>query len=232
MNRFMVKGLAGVAALLGAAAWASADTFTFSRIENNAGQNVAAQLFADVIDAGPSGGYNRVDFIFRNEGPTGSVISEIYFDDGTLLGISEIIGSPSSVDFSRGAVPENLPGGQNVSPTPFVSSVTFSASADNPAPHNGVGPGGRVTIRFNLLTGKTFADTLLAIAQGVDVGGVEGLRMGLHVTGIGQSDSSDSFVNTQVVPLPMAAWMGLTLMGCVGGVGYFRKRRNLGEMSA
>lgn len=202
--------------------WASAAaTYSFGNITSNNAVNKAigeAQLFVDVLQ-GPNA--SQVDFKFYNNGPAASVISEIYFDDGTLLGIAQVLNGPGVSFTSGGANPPNLPGGANLSPA-FQVTAGFLAESGPPAPQNGVGPNEHVTIRFNLLGGQTYADALNAIVLS---GAPGGLRIGVHVIGF-DNGGSESFVNTTtVMPLPAAAWMGMALLGSVGGVGFFRKRR-------
>ena len=85
-------------------------TLTFDHIFNPAedgpdqvanGATGEAQFFVDVVDIGVS---NQVLFVARNEGPAAGFIDGIYFDDGTLLGISEVQNG-AGVTFSEGASP-------------------------------------------------------------------------------------------------------------------------------
>lgn len=198
---------------------AAALTIGFYKITNNGNTNVAAQLTADVTDAG--GG--QVNFTFYNIGPIASSITDIYFDDGTLLDIATVINGPG-VSFSEGAAPPNLPGGQSISPN-FNTTQGFLADSDMPIAVNGVNatltpPGEYVTIRFNLLPGQTYADTLAAIALG---GADGGLRIGLHVQAIGSTGGSDSYVNTTSVP---DGGLTISLLGmALAGLGLAARRR-------
>ncbi|MBX9793296.1 MAG: hypothetical protein K2Y02_03245 [Burkholderiaceae bacterium] len=71
----------------------------------------AAQFFVEVYDpSSASIAANQVLFKFRNVGPAASSITDVYFDDGTLLGIANVL-NHGGVDFSQGASPANLPGG-------------------------------------------------------------------------------------------------------------------------
>jgi hypothetical protein len=182
---------------------AQAYLYDFYKITNNGNVNVANQLSVDVLDFGTG----KVEFTFSNSGPIASSISEIYFDDGTLLGIAQIIYG-SGVSFVTPTKPTDLPGGNLASP-PFVATQTFLAGAENPSSTNGVNPGEFVTIVFTLINGKNYSDTLSAISSGE-------LRFGLHVQAIdpANTNGSDSFVNT--VPIPAAAWLlGSGLVGLV-----------------
>ena len=92
-----------------------------------------------------------------------------------------------------GASPPNLPGGNVVG---FVVTSGFLADSDPAVQPNGVNPSEYLQIAFDLIPGKTFADTLNALAQGAGTGG---LRVGIHVQAIG-TGGSESFVN--IVPEP------------------------------
>lgn len=197
--------------------------YGFSNITNNnpSNVNVANQLFVDVTDAGS----NKVNFKFTNVGSIASSITDIYFDDGELLSIASITDSGSGVAFSQGASPGNLPSGNNVN---FNTTAGFSADSDSPVQPNGVNPGEFVNVLFNLQSGKTYSNVIAALntslaSPGVDVNG--GLRIGLHVQGIGSASKSDSFVNggSQGQPVPEP----LTLLGSGVALGYgtFLKRK-------
>jgi hypothetical protein len=218
------NGVIALVALAGLAAAAEAGPiYGFSRITANASTDVASQLTVEVNDAGTSMGYQLVDFIFRNEGPSASSITGVYFADGTLLGIVQIVDSGSGVSFSQGASPANLPGGNAIG---FVTTAGFAADSDPPVQPNGVNPGEWLRIRFALQAGKDYQDTLDALQLGLDQGGVTGaLRIGLHVQGIvgGQSDSFVNGTPISVVPLPTAGAMALAGLGIVAR----RRRRPL-----
>ncbi len=177
---------------------------------NNDAGDVAigmAQLFVEVIDSSPG----FVDFKFTNVGPLASSIADIYFDDGSLLGISTIINGPGT-SFSQGASPGNLPGGNNCDPA-FVTTAGFSADSDPPVQPNGVNPGEMVTIRFSLVGGQTFADVIDEISGGT-------LRIGIHVQGF-SSGGSEGFV---FCPDPVPAPAAFGMLGILG-VAALRRRR-------
>jgi PEP-CTERM motif len=195
----------GLAASLSAAAMlaagsASAVTFHFGQITHNT-QDIASQLSVDV-EENLSGG---VQFTFRNAVGVASSITEIYFDDGTLFGgiagISDSDGNLLGVSFLQGANPPDLPGGKSIDP-PFAVTQTFLASSTNPQVSRGVNASNEwVAITFDLLDGKTFADTIAALRAGDNLGRGDSsdgtLRIGLHITGI--NGTSDSYVT---VPEP------------------------------
>src|SRR5262249_27317131 len=161
----------------------------FNCITNNAVASAASapQYHVEVTDAG--GGL--VNFRFTNDlsiqNP--SSITQIYFDDGTLLGIAHIF-ETAGVDYSQGGSPQNLPGGNGVN---FHTSQDFLITPNPPTFFNGVDQTSEsVTVQFSLINGKTFNDTInainLALANpGVDMDG--GLRIGIHVQGFQNGQS-------------------------------------------
>ncbi len=180
---------------------AHAVTLGFDSISNNLAANAAigeAQLFVDVTDPGN----DQVLFTFSNIGLSNSSITDIYFDDGSLLGIASIDNSDPGVSFMQPASPGNLPSANNASP-PFVTSAGFSADSDPPAQPNGVNPGESLGITFDLVGGGTFAGVMSELTDGT-------LRVGIHVQGfdLGGTEEfpggSESFVGTSI-PEPHAA---------------------------
>lgn len=226
-----ISGLVAVLSvfLLGTPAWATTVTLSFDNISAN---NVAdantgeAQLFVDVTDMATTvngqtitPGSDQVLFVFHNTGPNASSITDVYFDDGSLLSIATIIDDPANVtnpvDFlNMGVSPPNLPAANQASP-PFVTTAGFSADSQPPAQPNGVNPGEELGILFNLQSGQTFDDVLAQLQTGQ-------LRIGIHVQGF-TGGGSESFVNNPpgVIPEPSSlAIAGLGLLGLV-----YRSRR-------
>jgi hypothetical protein len=197
-----VAGVATLFAFWGLAA--QAVTLSFFCITNNNAGNCGigeAQLTVDVTDLGSG----SVNFRFNNSGPAVSSITEVYFDDGTLLGLSSVLHSAGDPWTGGSASPPNLPGGNLIDP-PFVATAGFLAESDPPPPHNGVRPGEWLDVIFAL--NGTYSDVIDELTDGR-------LRIGMHVIAF-SSGGSESFVNNPV-PVPAAVWLlGSGLLGLVG----------------
>lgn len=185
------------------ASWAT--TLSFSNIENNSSVNLSGQLSADVT----TDGSNAFLKIFNDvDSGTYASITGIYFDyDAALTAVSFSSDSGAGVNFSDGAVPANLPGGND----PSVNfSADYSADADNflvPQKENGVDATGEfITFMATLSATYNYDNFLASLADGT-------FRVGLHISGIDDGfDNSDSYVSA--VPVPAAAWLfGTALFG-------------------
>ena len=194
------------------------ETYGFKAITHNYAPNAAAgeaQLFVQVSDLGFNGSNNQALFTFINAGPVSSSITDIYFDDGHLLGIASLIDADNTgdpgVDFGVGANPQNLPGG-NI----YGFGATAAFDADNPGPAKGVNPGETLGIIFDLKDNMAYADVIDSLID-------QSLRIGVHVHSF-NGGGSESFMNIPPVPAP-----GALLLGSIGTafLGFLRKRRNL-----
>lgn len=89
---------------------------------------------------------------------------------------------------------------------------------------DGVQAGQWLKLTFKLVAGKDFDDVVDSLTSGLTMPFNQGtdLVVGIHVQSLGdEGEESNSFVNTALIPLPPAAWMGLA--GLLG-VGVFRRR--------
>lgn len=162
-------------------------TTDFQAITSNNPGDVAigeAQLSMDVTPL-PN---NQVAFTFYNTGPDSCVITQIYFEQGSLADIVSIDQSPG-VSFHEGGTPRSLPAGNSLSPR---FSTAFMVSADKPSPHNGVANSqppeqSWVSVVFTLAPGKTFDEVKTELSIG-------SLRVGLHIQCF-DSGGSESFIN-------------------------------------
>lgn len=197
---------------LGQAAYAlSTTTYSFVNVSNNNINNAAAgesQLRVDVIDIGSG----RVAFKFYHVGSKQMSITDVYFDDGSLLGMASLSWN-GNVDFSMGASPGDLPAGEDAYPrfdTTVEINQYFSADSNPATQPNGVNPGEDLTVTFNLLNGRTYAETLAFLddpkwasvgsdGKAVDYSPSQDLRIGIHVQGFANG-GSESFVNNGRVP--------------------------------
>lgn len=203
------SGLAACAAIVVLAGSASAGVvFGFGQVTANNVADVNAALTQISVEVDPVG-LSQVSFTFRNSGPLAMSITDVYFDDGTLLGISTLT-NMAGVAFSSPATPGNLPGGNTMSPA-FATTAGFSADSLPPVQPSGVNPGEQLVVTFNLIGGFTFADTITAMNTPGDH-----LRVGVHVQGF-TSGGSESIAT----PTPGA----LALLGLAGASGARRRRR-------
>lgn len=194
------------AAILAAAAQISAAAmYSFTDITHNSDTDAVIGQTQFFLEVSPGTIPTKVRFEFTNTGPAASSICDVYFDDGSLLGLAEIINS-TGVSFGAPAAPANLPGGASIFP-PFVTTAGFSADSNPPVEHNGVNPGETLSILFDLQAGRTYADVLSELALG-------DLRVGLHAQGFA-GGGSESFIND---PDPISAPVPGSFLLCSLGI--------------
>jgi len=184
-----------------------ANLYTFERISGYS--PIGSQLSVEVTDAGS----DQVLFTFRNSlpGTSGYSLTDVYFDDGALLGIAEITHS-SGVAFSQGASPGHLPDGDLLTP-PFEVTKDFLADADPSPMNNGVNTTAEwLGIVFTLQTDKTFADVITGISHGLTNPLLydDDIRIGIRVQG---GTYGGSFV---AVPIPAAVLLGFLGLAAAG----------------
>jgi len=213
MWRKMLVVLVGMVCLLIAgqvqASLINYGTYGFENITHNDTGNATIgenQLFVEILAESILA--NQVVFKFNNIGSEDSSITDVYFDDGTLLGIASIDNSNQGVSFSQNASPGDLPGGNEINP-PFAAIVGFTADSDSPIQLMGVNPGETVSIIFDLQNGGTTQDV-------VDELNNNELRLGLHVQSFA-TGGSESFVHN---PEPATL-----MMLSMGALGIFSRRR-------
>lgn len=214
MNPYVYSARSVIAALLLGLSFAVAQTPAAAAISlsfydithGNAGAEAdgEANLAVEVLDLGG----NQVRFKFTNN--SSSSLTDVYFDDGTLLGIASISYS-SGVNFSQGAAPPNLPGSNLATPT-FQVTQGFSADSNNPVSQNGVSQNEWLAIDFSLLSGKTFNDTIAALML-PNGGGTGDLRIGVRVQDFASGGSGESFINNAISPIPEPGHFGMLFAG-------------------
>ncbi len=217
MKKVLLIGVCAAGLAASPFVMANTITYTFDNITHNNANDAALgedQLRVDLSEYADG----QVAFKFYHDGTVPMSITDVYFDDGTLLGIAQIING-AGVAFSLGASPGELPGANNITPN-FETTAFFLADSDSPTQRNGVNPGEELTIVFNLLDDMTSADTFLAM--GGD------LRVGIHVQGF-ESGGSESFVAPGTSGSPSAPDGGATavMLGLgVLGLGLTFKRKS------
>ena len=183
---------------------ARADIYPFEIFTDNGNhEDYDLDLYVEVTDGGLVDAVSLVDFTFYNDSELYSSIARIYFDDGVLEEIVEIINGPDT-EFSQLAVPSNIPAASWLDPA-FETTDGFSLISDPARPHNGVDYIGEwVTVTFSIAGGSTFEDVINQLNDST-------LRVGIHIIGLGPEDGSESAVT---VPEPATVFiLGLGMLG-------------------
>jgi hypothetical protein len=153
-------------------------------------------LYVDVWD-----GTGVANFTFYNGSSLQSSMARIFFDDGSLLGVDEVINSDDYTFFKKVPAPQPLPGWDILVP-PFEADREYSIGTPNPPPWKGVNDGDIanewVTIRFNLINGGTLDDVINELYSDV-------LRIGVYII-----DLPEGYTESAVTPEPATvALLGL-----------------------
>src|SRR5687768_13285190 len=185
MWRKMGRLVACATVVLAMSARASAGPiYGFHKTSNNGGVEVAQWLTVEVSDGGTVDSTHYADFTFRYNmlaapfAGAGSFIDGVYFDDGTLLRIAQIVNG-FGVIYDYPARPRDLPDAPG-----FDTTANFSADIASGGAASGVNPGEWVRIHFELLPGVTYAQTLAAIPNN--------LQFGVKMQGLNPNGNSES----------------------------------------
>ena len=195
-------------------AYATPVRLGFTCVSNNNAVSAAiaeAQVFVDVYTSA-----NQAHFKFWNIGANTCSLTDVYFDDGTLLGIASIIdadegGGHAGVDFERGAKPTELPNG----PPDFETTAGFSADSDPPVPTWGVEASNPANEWLEIIFDINPKSTPDAVFGELETGE---LRIGIHVQSIGPY--SESLVN--IIPEP--ATIAILALGSIALLSTKRRR--------
>jgi len=178
-------------------------------------------------------------FTFSNAvGTQGSIITDIYFQDGAWLAAPpQVVSFNGTVSWSPGANPNDLPGPPGI----FRGDQHLSSSADPPPALDGINNGEQLALFFKYMPGMAFANveaalnTYSGVASTSDTDTVHGMAIGLKVQGINGASASYIFagasgvnINPSVDGVPLPATLGNTtlLLGLFGGAYViYRKRK-------
>ena len=230
-NTIKSLGLAAIT-IFAVSANAAPITVNFERITNNNVEDVASQLQTNIYGQGDAFstygltiGVDQALFTWTNTAVINSNITEVFIDDGTIVGQSAVYDSLALTgvgytEFNGDTVdgtttnPGNLPGGSSISPA-FVATSAYSADVANGNPIKGINSADdTLGIVYDMLLGIDMASVQTALNDGT-------LRIGMHVRSIGTAGGSDSFVNVTTVPEPSS--LALLALGIIG-VGFGRRR--------
>jgi len=186
-----------------------ADMYSFDVFTANGayGDNPGFNVWVDVRDGGTA---TTAIFEFHNDSAFSCSITQIYFDDGALLGIGSLENGPGT-DFGTGEVtpgPDNLPGWDLLNPD-FEATQEFSIGPFPEMIANGINPGEMVRVTFQLKSDLTMQNVLNDIDSGA-------LRVGVHIQSF-----PDGFSESAIM-IPEPATVGM--MGLFAGLGFAVRR--------
>lgn len=207
-----------IGAALSPATAATTLTIDYQNITNNGSPDVGSQLQTEVT-GDETNADSTIFFKFMNLIGVQSSITDIYFEDS--LGLFDtntftIAEESVGVDFSEGADPGDLPGGN---PFGFEATLGLTADSNPPAEPNGINSVSEyLVIALDLLSGNTFQEFAAALLGG-------DFLIGLHVQGL-PDEGSDSYVNNppEVVPIPAGIWLFGTALAGLGLLTRMRRR--------
>ena len=176
-------------------------TYNLRIFTNNGMYNDSDEVVLKVEVRPVAGDDEKVEFKVVNDSEVDCSIARIYFDDGALLGVAEIVNGPGT-DFEQPATPSDMPARNELDP-PFVTTQDFSAGAENPPPHKGINPGEWLKIIFDLQEGFAYADVLEQLDELT-------LRIGAHVIAF-PDVSSESAVTPEPATMIVLGLGGLVL---------------------
>ncbi len=186
-------------------AFATIYPFTIFTDNGNFNDDPGINMYMDVWNGG-----SVAKFTFYNDSTVQSTITNIYFDDGVLIGATLGIINGSGTDFDENeSNPNNLPGGNIIG---FDADREFNIGPEPAPPANGInniGVGEWVTIEFDLV-GGTLQDVLDELNS-------SSLRVGIRIQNF-TDGSSESAVNE--IPEPATV-----LVFGLGGLALLRKRK-------
>lgn len=168
-------------------------TYYFAGLTSNSATDIAIgenQLRVDLHDGGVVAGEHYARFRFRNDGLLASSITAVYFQDGALIDLAEVIYS-GGVEFSENEGNFNLPGGNELGfhSTKKFSTGLYSADSNPPTAPNGVNPNEWLDVIFLLKDGYTAQDVKDSLNGDNDLT----LKIGIHVQAF-TGGGSESFL--------------------------------------
>ncbi len=208
----------------------AAATFQFDVITSDDPSGVAGQVGSEAFllevskVINPGGDPEQALFTFKalsgSYTYTGFFIDGVYFYDGALLGIAELVEDPAEqVAFTEGATPGHLSGidlDSHKLVTGYQLAPLASSDADATIAVNGIHVGESLGVLFDLQSGKTYDDVIAGMIEG-------SIIVGIKAQGFGLDDFSEEFTAVHA-PAPGALLLGS--LG-VGIVGLLRKRKAL-----